>query len=79
MFEWKEEPFIFLRNLPKIACSNEVIECSRALYIACKPKIEVQKIRNLYFGFGMQLWMTVIALHFIYHCLTLIFPKLKQF
>jgi hypothetical protein len=86
MFEWKDEPFeliMFLRNLPKIACSKEVIDCSRSLHLAHKSKIEPEKTKlglDFQSYAGMRFWMTVIGLHFIYYILSItIFPKLKQF
>ena len=73
MVDWKEEPFeliMFLRNLPKIASSNEVIKYSRLIYAAVPLKRRIQ--------FGNQFWISVLFLHFIYHFLSMtVFPKLK--
>lgn len=79
MIEWRDEPFElirFLRNLPKIASSTEVIECSRSLKMA----VQIKKKNKLQFYFGIQFWLIVIIFQFLYYILSItIFPKLKHF
>ena len=84
MIEWSDEPFeliMFLRNLPKIASSTELIECSRCLKLSVQFQTEKNKLQ-FYFGirFQFQFWLTLIVLQFIYYILSItIFPKLEQY
>lgn len=85
MIEWSDEPFellMFLRNLPKIASSTELIECSRCLKLSVKF-LQIKKNKSkFYFGIGFQFqfWLYLIVLQFIYYILSItIFPKLEQY
>lgn len=83
MFELKDEPFeliMYLRNLPKIASSIEIIECARLLRLAVPLEGTRLATKKNQLYVGMRFWIVVIAFHFIYYMLSItIFPKLKQF
>lgn len=79
ILNWQEDPFeliMFLRQLPKQQDSSiaEVINCARLIHKIIPPEMIFNHRKGLP---KIQLWMTILFLHFIYLLLAMtLFPDL---